>query len=139
MVLKEKLVVLRKEKGLTQLQVAEKVNVSRQAVSGWETGTMMPSTDNLKSLSLLYGVPIDRLLHEWHDLSTQEYARDNNHCRSRKDAVCICVLVTLAILIIAVTAVLFREFHRADNETTNLDKTESDIWTESQTEIELEF
>lgn len=41
MELKEKLVALRKEKGLTQLVVAEKLNVSRQAISRWESGTAM--------------------------------------------------------------------------------------------------
>lgn len=48
MELKEKLVALRKEKGLTQLVVAEKLNVSRQAISRWESGTALPSTDNLR-------------------------------------------------------------------------------------------
>lgn len=62
MEIKEKLVALRKEKGLTQLAVAEKLNVSRQAISRWESGIALPSTDNLKSLSALYGVPIDYLL-----------------------------------------------------------------------------
>ncbi len=62
MELKEKLVILRKEKGLTQLAVAEKLDVSRQAISRWESGIALPSTDNLKSLSALYGVPIDYLL-----------------------------------------------------------------------------
>lgn len=62
MELKEKLVALRKEKGLTQLAVAEKLDVSRQAISRWESGIALPSTDNLRSLSALYGVPIDYLL-----------------------------------------------------------------------------
>ena len=62
MELKEKLVALRKEKGLTQLAVAEKLFVSRQAISRWESGVALPSTDNLKSLSTLYGVPVDYLL-----------------------------------------------------------------------------
>lgn len=38
MEIKEKLVALRKEKGLTQLAVAEKMDVSRQAISRWESG-----------------------------------------------------------------------------------------------------
>lgn len=62
MELKEKLVALRKEKGLTQLAVAERLGVSRQAISRWESGITLPSTDNLKSLSALYGVPVDYLL-----------------------------------------------------------------------------
>lgn len=46
MELKEKLVALRKEKGLTQSAVAEKLDVSRQAISRWESGIALPSTDN---------------------------------------------------------------------------------------------
>ncbi len=38
MQLSEKLITLRKEKGLSQLALAEKLNVSRQAISRWETG-----------------------------------------------------------------------------------------------------
>lgn len=64
MELKEKLVALRKEKGLTQLVVAEKLNVSRQAISRWESGTAQPSTDNLRCLGALYEVPIDYLVNE---------------------------------------------------------------------------
>lgn len=59
MKLDEKLVRLRKEKGLTQLELAEAVKVSRQAVSKWEAGGAVPSTDNLKGLSDLFGVPKD--------------------------------------------------------------------------------
>lgn len=64
MEIKEKLVALRKEKGLTQLAVAEKLDVSRQAISRWESGMALPSTDNLRCLSSLYEVPIDYLLKE---------------------------------------------------------------------------
>lgn len=62
--LDEKLVRLRKEKGLTQLDLAEAVKVSRQAVSKWESGGGIPSTENLRGLSELYGVSIDYLLNE---------------------------------------------------------------------------
>jgi len=62
--LDEKLIHLRKEKGLTQLELAEAVKVSRQAVSKWESGGGTPSTENLKGLSELYGVSVDYLLSE---------------------------------------------------------------------------
>lgn len=62
MKLEEKLTSLRKEKGLTQLELAEAVHVSRQAVSRWEVGTSIPTTENLVCLSRIYGVPVDDLL-----------------------------------------------------------------------------
>ena len=62
MSLAEKLVSLRKQKGLTQMDLAERLNVSRQAISRWEVGAAVPSTENLKVLGELYGVRIDYLL-----------------------------------------------------------------------------
>lgn len=67
MSLAEKLVSLRKQKGLTQMDLAEKLNVSRQAVSRWEVGAAIPGTDNLKVLGELYGVSIDYLLKDISD------------------------------------------------------------------------
>lgn len=64
MSLAEKLVTLRKQKGLTQMELAEQLNVSRQAISRWEVGAAVPSTDNLRFLGDLYGVPIDDLLND---------------------------------------------------------------------------
>lgn len=58
----ERLTALRKRAGLSQGDVAEQLNVSRQAVSRWETGLAVPSTDNLSRLSKLYGVTLDELL-----------------------------------------------------------------------------
>lgn len=62
MKLHEKLYQLRKEKGLTQAELAERLEVSRQSVSNWEVGTTTPSTKRLRDLSQLYDVPLDYLL-----------------------------------------------------------------------------
>lgn len=67
MTVHQKLADLRKRKGLSQLQLAETLHVSRQAISRWETGAAMPSTDNLKYLSELYGVSIEYLLDDTAD------------------------------------------------------------------------
>ncbi len=64
MQLSEKLVKLRKTKGMSQLKLAEMMNVSRQAVSRWEVGAAVPSIDNLKYLGGLYEVPLEYLLHD---------------------------------------------------------------------------
>ena len=62
MKLEERLTALRKEKGLSQLELAEALGVSRQAVSRWEVGASAPGMENLLALSRLYGVPLDELV-----------------------------------------------------------------------------
>lgn len=62
MELKERLAVLRKEHGLTQDELAREVGVTRQAVSKWERGVIVPSTVNLSALGRLYGVSLDELV-----------------------------------------------------------------------------
>ena len=59
---KDVLFDLRTKHGLSQDALAEKVFVTRQAVSRWETGETVPNTDTLKLLSGLYGVSINTLL-----------------------------------------------------------------------------
>lgn len=60
--LSEKLKVLRKQARMSQEQLAEKLGVSRQAVTKWETAAGVPDIDNLRALSSLFGVSIDELL-----------------------------------------------------------------------------
>lgn len=62
MELKDKLYNLRKKNGYTQSEIAEMLEVSRQSVSNWELGTILPSTSRLKKLSNLYSVPLETLL-----------------------------------------------------------------------------
>ena len=53
---------LRKEKGLTQEQLAEKMNVARRTVSRWETGSNMPDLDILIELADYYEVDLREIL-----------------------------------------------------------------------------
>ena len=53
---------LREKNNLTQEQLAERVQVTRQAVSRWETGETQPNTDTLKLLSRVFDVSINTLL-----------------------------------------------------------------------------
>jgi transcriptional regulator with XRE-family HTH domain len=64
MELSDKLVKLRKLNGWSQENLAEKLNVSRQAVSRWESGTAQPDASNVLSLSKLFGVTADYLLND---------------------------------------------------------------------------
>lgn len=58
----EKLQELRKQKGLTQEALAEKLFVSRTAVSKWESGRGYPNIDSLKGIAKFFGVTVDELL-----------------------------------------------------------------------------
>ena len=62
MKLSKKLVSLRKKKRLSQMEFAEMLQVSRQAISKWETGKAVPSIENLKCLSELYQISMDDLI-----------------------------------------------------------------------------
>lgn len=52
----------RKNKGLSQETVAEKLGVSRQTISKWETGETLPDIRQAKRLSVLYGLSLDELI-----------------------------------------------------------------------------
>ena len=58
----EKLQELRKRKGLTQEELAEKLYISRTAISKWESGRGMPSIESLKAISKFFAVTLDDLL-----------------------------------------------------------------------------
>lgn len=108
--LSEKLTYLRKQKRLTQSNLAETLNVSRQAISRWEVGTAVPSTDNLKVLSDLYGVPVDYLLND----NTDDTCKDSeNHNPGQEDTgkktatksrgIFVCLLIaTIATLVVVI-------------------------------------
>jgi transcriptional regulator with XRE-family HTH domain len=59
---KDVLQKLRESRGMTQAELAEKLFVTRQAVSRWENGETIPSTDTLKLLSKIFDVSINTLL-----------------------------------------------------------------------------
>ena len=57
---KQVILELRTQKGMSQDELAEKVFVSRQAVSRWENGETVPNTETLKLLSKVFDVSIPR-------------------------------------------------------------------------------
>lgn len=62
MIFADKLLLLRKQKGLSQEQLAEMLDVSRQSVSKWETQQVLPETSKIVAISNIFGVSIDQLL-----------------------------------------------------------------------------
>ena len=64
MKLGDKILMLRKKEGMSQEQLAEKLDVSRQAVSRWELGSALPDANNIRQLSRVFAVSADYLLNE---------------------------------------------------------------------------
>ncbi len=64
MTLAEKILSLRTEKGMSQDNLAEKMEVSRQSVSKWETGQSTPDLDKIIRLADLFGIMVDELVRE---------------------------------------------------------------------------
>ena len=65
----EKIQILRRQKDISQEQLAEQLNVSRQAVSKWETGENLPDIENIVQLSKIFNVSTDYLLKTYNDES----------------------------------------------------------------------
>ncbi len=72
MTLGEKIKEIRKSFGYTQEKFAELLNVSRQAVTKWETDAGVPDTENLKQISKIFGISIDSLLDNEGNIKTEE-------------------------------------------------------------------
>ena len=114
---KDKLVSLRKGKGLSQLELAEILNVSRQSISRWEVGTSVPTMEKLIALSKLYDIPLDELIHqkegqentvqvleqnekeEKEGEKQQEIYKEYHHIRKSIDRISIGVLLILVVLV----------------------------------------
>lgn len=113
MKLEEKLISLRKEKGLSQMKLAEMMNVSRQAISRWEVGAAVPSTDNLKFLGNLYGVSLEYLLHndapKPNQNETPMQKRIIEKQESRRKTVFVVLMAVLAVALIVLSVMLLVE------------------------------
>lgn len=70
MTLGEKLKEIRKRFGLSQEQLAEIMNVSRQAITKWENDGGLPDVSNLQELSKVFGITVDYLLNNENELPT---------------------------------------------------------------------
>ena len=144
MELKEKLVDLRKKKGLSQAELAEAINVSRQAISRWEVGSAIPSADNLMWLSKFYEVSMDELMgvdtDDKQPTKKEQQITSKEPVFSNKIAIILCVIV---VFIGVVAWILFGIYkNRESNETSpvNIGELDSyDIGSLNQEDEDGEF
>ncbi len=74
MILADKLIELRKQNGWSQEELADRIGVSRQSVSKWESGTSIPDLDRILKLGEIFGVSTDYLLKDELEELTPEYS-----------------------------------------------------------------
>ena len=119
MILADKIIRLRKKNGLTQEELAEKMNVSRQAVSKWESAGAIPDLEKILQMSVLFGVTTDYLLKD--EIEDEELTNDtssdstvkkisieeaNAYMEQRKKASWRIALATLLCILSPVTLIL---------------------------------
>lgn len=114
MKLEEKLFSLRKAKGLSQLNLAEKIGVSRQAISRWEAGIAKPTTENLKCLGILYNVPLEYLLNDdvvelLHEDLNPIKAESINEAKKKKRKIVLALIVAGLTVLVLCTMIFWRK------------------------------
>lgn len=86
MYMKDKLYKLRKDKNMTQDQLANELGISYQAVSKWENGTACPDIMTLPKIAEIYGIRIDELFREVAPGETTIDASVNSHPTHSEDS-----------------------------------------------------
>ena len=106
----EKLQQLRKNKGLTQEELAQAIYVSRTAVSKWESGRGYPSIDSIKDIAKFFSVTIDELLsgNEILSIAEEDNKQKEKHLRN----------IVFGLLDISIIIFFFVPFFRLKTEET---------------------
>ncbi len=109
----EKIYMLRKKNNLSQEELAEKIGVSRQAISKWESGTSLPEIEKLISLSEYFNVSIDYLVKEQAEDEQMEEKpksadeiKPQNRATARRIGLVICVVGIACLILWGVVSVV---------------------------------
>ena len=81
MILADKIINLRKKSGMSQEELAEKMNVSRQAVSKWESAQSIPELEKILQLGRIFGVTTDYLLKD--EIELEEFSGEGESDKVR--------------------------------------------------------
>lgn len=104
----EQLKKLRADNGLTQEQLADALNVSRQAVSSWENGRNLPDLEMVVRIAAKYGLSLDRLILGDEKMS-KKLVRDSSETR-RINASKVIVIIAACLLLIGAGFVIAKGF-----------------------------
>lgn len=141
MVINQKLKLLRKRMGVSQLELSEKLEVSRQAVSGWEAGSSKPSTENLQCLSKLYEVPLEVLLDDNQEVEFWEDKRGEPVVpkKQQKKIRLAVVIIVLGMLVAACTYIAFIVMGEIENKLPLNEIEGSEVETDREKDFDLDW
>jgi transcriptional regulator with XRE-family HTH domain len=110
----EKLKSLRKQKGLSQEEFAERFDVSRQAVSKWESGRSVPELEKIVRMSEFFQVSTDHLLHDDPTetvpaiAETEAIPDENEPSRGSRTKRILCLIAAIGVILLTIALVLIR-------------------------------
>ena len=108
MILGKRILELRKKCGLTQEELGEKVNVTRQTISNWESGTTSPNSEQLKLLSKALNISIDEILdNELKNIDLSKIQITENQTKKLKKLLKVTLIAFIIILIIDIIVFIF--------------------------------
>jgi len=113
MMLPEKIYTFRRKSGLSQEQLAEKIGVSRQAISKWEGGLSTPELEKIRALSDFFHVSIDELTREQgadadnasSDAEEKIFIADRQE-KKNKTGVCLCLIGAVCLILFGIFMIM---------------------------------
>lgn len=101
----ENLSELRKERKLTQIELAEHFNYSDKTISKWEKGDILPDIETLYKLCEFYGVTLDYLTHEGNKEEKNEFVKEDNKRREKNSIISTAMMVTVVWMLFTIVYV----------------------------------
>lgn len=118
----QKLINLRKQKSMSQEELAEHINVTRQTISKWELGQSKPDMDKLLEISKLFDISVEALTNETIDIGKEKVASKPKK-KERKWILYVLILIliaTVAVLVVRIGLAREAEKQKQDGFFTNI-------------------
>lgn len=112
----------RKKNNMSQDELAEKLGVSRQSISLWETGQTQPTIDNIIALAKIFNVSSDMLLGNCDSTSnntniSKHVTEDEDKTSKKKELIIICIVALVVIAVVATTVAIIKSKHSKNGNT----------------------
>lgn len=118
----EKIIQLRKEKGLSQEELGEKLNVARQTISKWELGETTPEMDKLVQLSEIFNISLDSLIKDKEEIKTENNTNTQKLAGIIITILKVCgILLAIYLILVVIAGIMFSVIPK-----TNVEKVENE-------------